>query len=320
MSILLQQLVSDVSRDVQEQVKNAVRDHRDKIREAVAGHTRMFLRRYYGDMFDTGRHDTITINVAVRPGLPAPLLPSENQQIAEQHRLAIVLSPFRRDLLGLREHGKVVATEVVNHLRNLPGTQPLLGDKEQVLLEAAWQYAEMLLGKLEQFRLTQFILRIDQDVLGIYDYSGADPKIELYWGVIGLFARDLDVSVEDLVCVVLAHEYAHAFTHVGTDANDASWETSLFAGAAHEVKEGLAQYFTELTCRQIKVRGAYAAYERLVAQQPPAYRVHLEWKVKPEIVRLAMMKIRRIQGGNLSLALFSHLLTDAAEQLGAGRP
>jgi hypothetical protein len=288
MSILLQQLVSDVSRDVQEQVKNAVRDHRDKVREAVSAHTRMFLRRYYGDMFDTGRYDTITINVAVRPGLPAPLLPSEKQQISEQHRLAIVLSPFRRDLLGLRDHGKVVAIEVVNHLRSLPEAQPLLADKDQALL-------------------------------GIYDYSGADPKIEMYWGVLGLVARDLDVSVEDLTCVVLAHEYAHAFTHVGTDANDASWETSRFAGAAHEVKEGLAQYFTELTCRQIKVRGAYAAYEKLVEQQPPAYRVHLEWKVKPEIVRLAMMKMRRIQGGDLSLALFSRLLTEAAEQLGAGR-
>lgn len=318
MSILLQQLVSDVSRDVQEQVKNAVRDHRDKVREAVSAHTRMFLRRYYGDMFDTGRYDTITINVAVRPGLPAPLLPSEKQQISEQHRLAIVLSPFRRDLLGLRDHGKVVATEVVNHLRSLPEAQPLLADKDQAL-EAAWRYAEMLLLKLEQFRLTQFILRIDEDVLGIYDYSGADPKIEMYWGVLGLVARDLDVSVEDLTCVVLAHEYAHAFTHVGTDANDASWETSRFAGAAHEVKEGLAQYFTELTCRQIKVRGAYAAYEKLVEQQPPAYRVHLEWKVKPEIVRLAMMKMRRIQGGDLSLALFSRLLTEAAEQLGAVR-
>ena len=50
-----------------------------------------------------------------------------------------------------------------------------------------------LLAHLERFRLTEFILKIDEDVLGIYDHSGTKPKIELYWGIIGLVARDLNV-------------------------------------------------------------------------------------------------------------------------------
>jgi hypothetical protein len=184
-------------------------------------------------------------------------------------------------------------------------------------LDSAWRYADRLLTKVEQFRLTQFILSINEDVLGIYDYGGTDPKVELYWGVIGLVAGDLNVSVEDLTCVVLAHEYAHAFTHVGSDANNASWDTRHFARTDHSVKEGLAQYFTELTCRQLKVRGAYGAYEKLLEQQPPAYLVHLEWKENPEVVRLAMMKMRRMQRGDLSLSVSSQLLEEAAGQLGS---
>ena len=145
--------------------------------------------------------------------------------------------------------------------RNLP----LLSGQE-LTIEPAWEYAQRLLAHLERFRLTEFILKIDEDVLGIYDHSGTEPKIELYWGIIGLVARDLNVSVEDLTCVVLAHEFAHAFTHVGSDANHLSWDSVQFQQAAHEVKEGLAQYFTALVCRQIKVRGAYDAYEKLLPQ------------------------------------------------------
>jgi hypothetical protein len=197
--------------------------------------------------------------------------------------------------------------------RNLP----LLSGQE-LTIEPAWEYAQRLLAHLERFRLTEFILKIDEDVLGIYDHSGTKPKIELYWGIIGLVARDLNVSVEDLTCVVLAHEFAHAFTHVGSDANHLSWDSVQFQQAAHEVKEGLAQYFKALVCRQIKVRGAYDAYEKLLPQQPKAYQVHTEWNAKPESVRLAMMKMRRVTQQRRSLELFDQFLADAATQLDGG--
>ena len=317
MPILLQQLIDELPRDIEDRVRAAHKDHRDKIREALAFHTRMTLRRYNDDLFGSGQYETINIGVAVRPGLPAPLQPRDKQQIEDQHRLALVLGPYRGDLIGLRDHGAVIARKLVSTMRREPAALPLLTGQE-LTIEPASEYALRLLAHLEQFRLTQFILNINEDVLGIYDYSGTEPKIELYWGIIGIVARDLNVGVEDLTCVVLAHEFAHAFTHVGSDANHLSWDSVQFQQAAHEVKEGLAQYFTALACRQIKVRGAYQAYEKLLEQQPKAYRVHTEWNAKPESVRLAMMRMRRVAQQQRSLELFNQFLADAAHQLDAG--
>lgn len=316
MPTLLQQLVNDLPRDVQDRVKDAVSNHRDKIREALALHTRMTLHRHIDDLFGGGQNQPISIVVAVRPGLPAPLQPPDRQKIEDQHRLAILLGPYRRDLIGLRDHGEVIARKLVNAMHREQVAFPLLTGHEHTV-EDAWRFAQMLLEQLEQFQLTQFILRINEDVLGVYDYHGAEPKIELYWGIIGLVARDLNVDVEDLTCVVLAHEFAHAFTHVGSDANHLSWDTVQFQQTAHELKEGLAQYLTALVCRRIKVRGAYDAYEKLLEQQPAAYRVHTLWNVQPETVRLAMMKMRRAGEQQRSLQLFDRFLADASAQLDA---
>jgi hypothetical protein len=316
MPILLQQLLDELPRDIEDRVKAAHKDHRDKIREALAFHTRMTLRRYNDDLFGAGQYETINISVAVRPGLPAPLQPRDRQEIEDQHRLALILGPYRQGLIGLRDHGKTIARKLVNAMRHEPAAVALLSGQEATI-EPAWQYAQLLLEYLKQFQLTSFILNINEDVLGIYDYGGTEPKIELYWGVIGLVARDLNIGVEDLTCVVLAHEFAHAFTHVGSDANHLSWDSVQFQQAAHEVKEGLAQYFTALACRQIKVRGAYEAYEKLLEQQPKAYRVHTEWNAKPESVRLAMMRMRRVAQQQRSLELFDQFLRDAAHQLDA---
>jgi len=317
MPIYLQQLVDELPQDIEGRVKAALKEHRDKIREALILHTRMTLRHYNDDLFGGGQFETINIGVAVRPGLPEPLQPRDKQEIEDRHRLALLLGPYRQHLVGLRDDGEIIALKLIKAMRTEPVALPLLTGQERTV-EDAWQFARMLLQKLEQFQLTEFILKINEDVLGIYDYGGAEPRIELYWGVIGLVARDLNLRVEDLTCVVLAHELAHAFTHVGSDANHLSWGSAQFLKTAHEVKEGLAQYFTALVCRQIKVRGAFDAYEKLLAQQPDAYKVHSTWNTNPENVRLAMMRMRRVTQQSRTLKLFQEFLDDSARQLDVG--
>ncbi len=65
-------------------------------------------------------------------------------------------------------------------------------------------------------------------------------QICLYWGVIGLVARLLGVSVEGLTITVLAHEYAHAYTHLGFDRSGGRWTGEAFGASEHELVEGLA--------------------------------------------------------------------------------
>lgn len=65
-------------------------------------------------------------------------------------------------------------------------------------------------------------------------------SIEVYWAVIGLVAALLDVRIEDLTTVVLTHELAHAYTHLGYDIDGANWPGQCFAKTESVLKEGLA--------------------------------------------------------------------------------
>ena len=62
---------------------------------------------------------------------------------------------------------------------------------------------------------------------------------DLYWELIGFFANQMDVAVEDLTLVVLAHEQAHAYTHRGHDANGCAWDLDSFDKSDPGLVEGL---------------------------------------------------------------------------------
>jgi len=88
------------------------------------------------------------------------------------------------------------------------------------------------------------IFDIREDVLGAYYFR--IPEIRLYWVVIGIVARAIGVSVEALTVVVLAHELAHAYTHLGHDIDNERWETERFARTELDIVEGLAQFYTQV--------------------------------------------------------------------------
>ena len=175
-------------------------------------------------------------------------------------------------------------------------------------------FAERLLQESATFNLAQWILDVDEDVLGTYRYYLPDPRhpsqrrrqdswIELYWAVIGLFARLLVVSIEDLTVVVMAHELAHAYTHRGTDIDGLAWSPEDFAGTEHGLKEGLAQQYASAVCQRLALAApnAKGAFDRLIEQQPEAYKTHKPWakKSQPEELRLAMLQVRRAGAGTL---------------------
>jgi hypothetical protein len=61
------------------------------------------------------------------------------------------------------------------------------------------------------------IKEIEEDILGVYIFSGPrTPRIEIYWLAQALVAAMIGARIEDLTVVTLAHELAHAYTHVGT--------------------------------------------------------------------------------------------------------
>lgn len=91
---------------------------------------------------------------------------------------------------------------------------------------------------------------VHDDILGSYNprpkgarYS--ESRIEIFWGVVGLFAQVLGAPLEPVTAVVLAHELAHAYTHAGLDIDGVRWEASDFRRSELAIVEGLAQYYAE---------------------------------------------------------------------------
>lgn len=151
-----------------------------------------------------------------------------------------------------------------------------------------------LVKELEKLSLIERIRNINEDILGAYFFRR--PKIYVYLMVIGLVAALLQVQVEALTIVVLAHELAHAYTHLGKDIDGQQWDTEAFAKSSLSIVEGLAQFYTEVVCRRLSERqpDAFAAYKKLLAMQSGPYVVHKEWvqddQRAGEVVRISMIQ------------------------------
>lgn len=145
------------------------------------------------------------------------------------------------------------------------------------------------------------VREIREDILGAYFYpSERSTWIELYWMAIALVAAMQDVRIEDLTVVVLAHELTHGYTHIGRDIDGRQWDRTVFAKADLYVKEGLAQFYTEVVAGKLSARhpGVSTAYERLLELQQGPYLAHNEWlpderERRGESVRFTMIASRR---------------------------
>src|SRR5208283_1566842 len=112
-------------------------------------------------------------------------------------------------------------------------------------LDQTFSLAQELAAYAAKAELLKRITEINEDILGVYMPTARlipdRGQIEIYWVVIGAVARLLGVDDEGLAVVVMAHELAHAYTHVGLDSNRNRWEDG-FWGCDPGIVEGLAQY------------------------------------------------------------------------------
>jgi hypothetical protein len=117
--------------------------------------------------------------------------------------------------------------------------------------------------------------------------------------VIGLVARALGVDIDLLTIVVLIHELAHAYTHLGYDIDGCKWDDEGWIHSPPAVREGLAQYYTERVLSKLRHRipGCFEAYEKLLVKQPADYQTHKRWinemKADPEAIRLTLISLRK---------------------------
>lgn len=159
-------------------------------------------------------------------------------------------------------------------------------------------------GLLQQLSIADEVRKklqeIETDILGVYRFAaGMASQVDLYWMPIAMLAAMLDIRIEDLTIVVLAHELAHGYTHIGRDIDGTQWSDEGFSKTDLNIVEGLAQFYTEVVANRISNRlpGVLLAYERLLELQSEPYLAHLRWvnndaQQRGETIRFAMISAR----------------------------
>lgn len=238
--------------------------------------------------------DARAVQVQIKPGFPESL----KQVLRRDPDPRLWELRLHRDLLQTTSQGLRLLAD--RHQEMVP--PPVAASRRVQVPEDFTKIKSVidrLLEALEHDQVPVVLGELRDDVLGCY-FSNA-PRVELYWTAVALLAGAYRVSVEGLTVVALAHELAHAYTHVGRDLDGEVWDSKVFATTEREIKEGLAQYYTAAVTAHLRAKLPEAdhAYRTMLERQSGPYRVHLDWRERRidsgEAVRQAMRMARRKQ-------------------------
>jgi hypothetical protein len=282
-------LLKHLRPDTEERVAGAYNRYNRLVRQSIRNETGLSLvpRGLEGEESET------KVKIIVdEVGLPEKVA---NIPIKDSEWMAALLSIYKPYLNMLKNSAAQVSELLLMpELKKLPEVK-----KRGTTVPEAHKLADALLTRIKLFDLAKRILAIDEDVLGIYEYDLQDrapSKIILYWGAIGLVSQDLGLDLESLTASILAHELAHAYTHLGFDIDDRRWPTLSFHKSQTQVTEGLAQYYTARVMERLRDRLplGWETYKKLLTKQPPPYHAHEPWikGFTPEVVRATLISGR----------------------------
>jgi hypothetical protein len=296
----IRELIEQAGGTAEESVVAAKNRYLDQVRAVLRDLTRLKFTDRQGV---ESQHTSVPIKIV--PGLPKSLKKMAEQELPSGEKWGI-------ENIGLWAHEIKSLLEVSGNLQVLVATllhtegwQERAG-RYGVTLEGTIKLASDLADYAAKAELLKRVTEINEDILGVYmPTSRLFPdrgQIEIYWVVIGALARLLGVDPEALAVVVMAHELAHAYTHVGLDSNSNRWEDG-FWDCDKAIVEGLAQFYTHKTAEALRdERGhdrVWIAYSRITELQEingaKVYVNHLDWvdRISPEAMRLGLLDLRR---------------------------
>lgn len=269
--------------DLKERIERTVKQWNTTVRDLVRNETGLRL--------NIGAGGTTTAQIKVVDGISDPLarVLSEYREHAEFLLNEPLLKATMNGLGFVQEHYDALHKFVPD---NSYGSEA----NEEEVIGFKRQWLEEILQKLQGGGFREALTGIEEDTLGAYFYR--KNRIEIYWVAIGIYATQLDVSVEGLTLVVLAHELAHAYTHLGKDIDGIEWNTDAFAGTDLHIVEGLAQFYTRAICRKLapRIPSALQAFHTLLECQSPVYTEFQQWaedsRHQGEVVRFSMIQCR----------------------------
>lgn len=203
-----------------------------------------------------------------------------------------------------------------NYLYAANNSKRYFKNEEVIHAESLIKYCDNYFHKYDLERIIKILFSErsnSTDILGGYFYH--DHNVEIYYLPLIIFSNLKNINTEFLFVVVLAHEIAHAFHHIGLDNDNLSWHSMPEADI--NIKEGLAQYYTERFVEEYSINfpSLMLCYKSLLDSQSGPYLVHEEWikMFKKEHVKLAFLQTRR--NNIISYEKFKLALTDAKQTL-----
>lgn len=291
-------LLQLVGGDTEEEVALAV----DRWKERIRDHMRSMTGFRLTDA--SGKKKQTVVPITLEPGLPAPLQELGESELSNDDRWAIELIGAWNHRIDALAQASRTFPQLISELGKIESWIPKADRYGKIISDLHLMTLD-LQRHAQLAKLLRRLMEIEDDILGAYFYNerhalfGVEAyktKIELYWLVIGSLARLIGASVEGLTVVVLCHEFAHAFSHVGKDIDGKTWSSS-FAAAPKYIKEGIAQFYTERVMQKLKEQGypeLLKAYETMLQHQQGPYKCHTEWsKYSPEVMRNTLLKVRR---------------------------
>ena len=145
---------------------------------------------------------------------------------------------------------------------------------------------------------------------GLGAYYFYERRIELYWLSIGLYSLICNTPIDELTIIVLTHELAHGYSHVGFDIDGNDWDTHAFSKTDLKIVEGIAQFYTEMICIDY-FEGASRSFNHLLENQEIQYRDYKNWFYNSEENKYEKMRgtIRQVRKNNITeYGLFYEIL------------
>ncbi len=227
------------------------------------------------------------IRVQVADGLPHPLA-----GCIEPDDITTILA-LNRELLTAVIKGTSFMESVWDRLET-----ELASTASSTEVKRVRETAEEWLRLVDDRGLPSVLRTIREDVLGAYFFE--QHTVTVYWLATAIFSALWAVPIEDLTFIVLSHELAHAYSHLGYDIDGHDWPTEWFRSTDVAIVEGLAQFYTEIVCEnfQEKLPSVKETFETLVQNQHQIYQEHRRWvnadtTDNGEVIRVCLVECRR---------------------------
>ncbi|MFW5662197.1 MAG: hypothetical protein ACOCZW_00615 [Bacteroidota bacterium] len=130
-----------------------------------------------------------------------------------------------------------------------------------------------------------------RDIFG--SYSIFSHRVEIYLLPCIAYCKLKKIDLDVLLIIVLAHELAHGYNHIGRDKDGCWWRN--FYDLEVELAESLANYYTNQFIQYYnkKIKGIENTFNSLVSIMPEPYGLFRVWDAEFEQVFSAFIEARR---------------------------